>query len=122
MKESMIDCYKDLEFGTGLRGNHGDRTNRDEYLYGFPSVEGICCLSEGELGGMQGVRGERKASGVVIAYDSRLKSQDLPAYRQRYFAASDSRSTCFGIGTDTHAFLRSSLPGMRWRCDDNSQP
>ncbi|MFR2691299.1 MAG: hypothetical protein ACLTBV_09055 [Enterocloster bolteae] len=49
-------CYKDLEFGTGgLREIHGDRNKPNEYLYGFPSVEGICCLSEGELGGMQGV-------------------------------------------------------------------
>ena len=48
--ERIHDCwYKDLEFGTGLRGNHRDRTNQDEYLYGFPSVEGICCYLKENL-------------------------------------------------------------------------
>ena len=102
-------CYKDLEFGTGgLREIMGVGTNRMN----------ICTVSRGMLGGGEN---ERYQGGDCLRQPVEVLG----------FCLHIGRGICCvripglhvsGTGTDPHAFLRGSLPGMRWRCDDNSQP
>ena len=68
-KQAEDAFYKNLEFGTGgMRGELGPGTNRLNVYMVRKATEGLACYIEenGE---------EAKKKGVVVAYDSRHKSQ-----------------------------------------------